>query len=175
MITFVAMSFLIAGSGLVSAQQPTLRDGLLDAMTGTWILRGDIRSKPTTHDVEVAWVLNHQFLRIHEVSREKTRDGRPEYEAEVLLGWDAARRQYVAHWMDVFGGGFSVTGYGGGTAAAIPLIFGSESGAFHTTFAFDERSNSWQWTMDAEQEGTLRPFARLTMTKPGTGRTSKRE
>ena len=60
----VAISSLIAGAGLVSAQQPTLHDRLLDAMTGKWILRGEIMSRPTTHDVEVAWVLNHQFVRI---------------------------------------------------------------------------------------------------------------
>jgi len=44
----------------------------------------------------------------------------------------------------------------------------SADGDFHTTFTFDEQNVVWHWTMDAEQSGTRRPFARLTMTKLGT-------
>jgi len=35
------------------AQQLALDDRLLDAMTGQWVLRGEIRKTPTVHDVDV--------------------------------------------------------------------------------------------------------------------------
>jgi len=163
--TILTILPLIALTPLARAQQPTLDDPLLDAMTGKWVLQGEIRKNQTVQDVEVTWVLNHQYLRIHEISRETTAEHRPQYEAEVFLGWDAARRQYVAHWMDVYGGGFSLTGYADRKAASIPLVFTSPDSAFHTTFTYDEHNQSWHWTMDNEQNGERRPFARLTMTK----------
>ena len=46
------------------------RDSLLDNMTGTWNLTGKILGRNANHLVEVEWVLNHQFLRIHEQDEE---------------------------------------------------------------------------------------------------------
>ena len=167
-VTRILAGCILMGLSLVSAaaaQQPTLSDPLLDKMVGRWVLSGEITGQPTTHDVEVSWVLNHQFVRIHETSREKTKAGLPQYEAIVLLGWDAKRNEYVVHWTDVFGGGFSSMGYGKGDASTIPLVFKSPDGDFHTTFTFDPKSGSWKWTMDQENKGKLEPFARMTMVK----------
>ena len=149
----------------IRAQQPTLKDSLLDEMTGKWVLNGDIRGKQTVHDVEIQWALNHQYVRIHETARERDKDGHPVYEAEVFLGQDAAKEQYIVHWMDVYGGGFSLVGYGKRDANSIPIVFTSADGRFHTTFSFDEKSKTWRWTMDSEQQGKLSPFARLVMTR----------
>jgi hypothetical protein len=108
--------------------------------------------------------LNHQFVHIHETSRDKNSDGHPQYEAEVFLGWDAGKEQYVVHWMDVYGGGFSLTGSGKRDGNSIPIVFATGDDRFHTTFSFDEKSKTWSWTMDSEQKGKLSPFARLVMT-----------
>lgn len=59
-------------------------------MTGHWVLTGTIGKAQTTHDVDVDWVLNRQYIRIHEVSREKDAGGGPAYEAWIYLVWDAA-------------------------------------------------------------------------------------
>jgi hypothetical protein len=156
-----------------SAQQPTLQDPLLDKMTGCWVLSGSIMGKQTTHDVDAAWVANHQFVRMHEISREKTATGLPAYEAYAFLGWDTQRDEYVVHWMDIFGGGFSSVGYGKKTAATIPLVFKSPNGDFHTTFALDSGTNKWNWAMDSDLAGKLQPFARLTMVKASSGTCNK--
>ena len=92
-------------------------------------------------------------------------EGEPQYEADVFIGWDSARCRYIVHWMDVFGGGFSLTGYGQQNGSAIPVVFGSGDDGFRTTFAFDARAGTWNWTMDSEHGGQLRPFARLWMTR----------
>ena len=104
-------------------------------------------------------------MHIHETSREKTAAGLPQYEAHVFVGWDMKRNEYVVHWMDVFGGGFSGMGYADKKENTIPVIFKSPDGDFHTTFTFGKEKDRWLWTMDNEQGGKLRPFARLTMVK----------
>ena len=170
----IACGLMVLGLRLsAGAQQPTLQDSLLDRMVGKWLLSGEIVGKPTTHDVEATWALNHQFVHIHETSREKTAAGVPQYEADVFLGWDVKRNEYVVHWMDVFGGGFSSMGYADKKENTIPVIFKSPDGDFHTTFTFDKQKDRWLWTMDNEQGGKLRPFARLTMVKANTPASGK--
>ena len=57
---------------LQSGQQPidganaVLADPLLDKMVGHWTMNGKLMGRPTTHTVDAKWVLNHQFLEIHE-------------------------------------------------------------------------------------------------------------
>jgi hypothetical protein len=158
----VACLLLVVPWEAASAQQPTLRDPLLDNMIGKWVLTGTIARKPTTHDVSVRWVLNHQFVEIHEVSRDK-RDGSSQYEAWVFLGWDSVQQRYVVHWIDVFGGGFSLRGYAPKQENSIAIVFESGDGTFHTTFSFEPSTRNWSWAMDNEQGGKLREFARLKM------------
>jgi hypothetical protein len=62
---------------LLSQQPATFKDALLDHFVGKWVLTGDIAGAATTHDVDVAWVLGHQYVRIQETSREKDAKGQP--------------------------------------------------------------------------------------------------
>jgi hypothetical protein len=160
-----ALAVLLGCPQAASSQEARTNDPLLDALTGQWVLRGEIRGAPTTHDVDVSWVLNHRFLRLHERSRETTQEGEPQYEADVYIGWDSAGDRYIVRWMDVYGGGFSLTGYGLRNGSAIPFVFASGEDGFRTTFAFDDGSGLWNVTMDSEHGGQLRPFARLSMTR----------
>ncbi len=80
-----------------------MNDPLLDKMVGHWTLSGTMVGRPATHDVDVEWVMNHQFLRIHEV------DKAGGYEAMPMIGYDNTSERYVAHWIDVFGGRWSET------------------------------------------------------------------
>ena len=89
------------------------RDSLLDNMTGTWNLAGKILGRNANHLLEVEWVLNHQFLRIHEKDENSSANVAVPYEAMIMIGYDNASDRYVAHWNDVCGGRFSETlGYG---------------------------------------------------------------
>jgi hypothetical protein len=153
-------------TGIASAQQPTFRDALLDHFVGTWVLQGTIAGKQTTHDVSAEWVLAHQFLRFHEVSREKKDNGQPAYEAMVFIGWDEKLSQYVCVWLDDYGGAADTSlGHAKRGGDEIAFLFNYPEGPFHTTFAYDPQSDAWQWRMDAEQKGKLKPFARVKLTR----------
>jgi hypothetical protein len=60
--------------------EPPADDHWLSRLVGHWVLAGRIAGKETTHDVDGEWVLNHLYVRIHEVSREKDPKGQPAYE-----------------------------------------------------------------------------------------------
>ena len=124
----IGCAALLAGDA--KAQQATFVDPLLDHMVGQWVLEGTIAGQKTTHDVEAEWVLAHQYLRFREVSREKDERGRPAYEAEVYLGWDAKAKEYVCIWIDVWGGASAETiGRATRRGSLLPFVFRDKDGA----------------------------------------------
>lgn len=151
------------------AKPQTFRDPLLDHMVGTWVLKGTIAGKQTTHDVKCGWVLGHQYVRFREVSREKNAAGQAEYEAIVFIGWDTALGQYACLWLDNSGGG-GLTGQAIGHARRggdeIAFLFRGQDGSlFHTTFAYNKSGDAWEWRMDGEKGGKRQPFARVKLTR----------
>jgi hypothetical protein len=156
---------LIIGSLPVTAKAQSLQDPLLDHMTGQWVLQGTIAGGATTHDVVAEWVLNHQYVRLHEVSREHNDKGQPAYEAIVFIGKDELSG-YACLWLDSTGnGGLSAQGIAQGkrTGDEIAFLFKVKDSIFHTTFVYSKSTKTWQWIMDDEQGGKLQPFARVKL------------
>jgi hypothetical protein len=151
------------------AEGPGFQDTLLDHLAGSWVLEGTIGGAGTTHDIVAEWVLGHYYLRFHEVSREKDDGGEPAYEAIVFIGWDQPSGRYACLWLDSTGGsGLSAQAVGHAKPDGDKLAFlfeDGEGGIFHTTFIYDRESDSWDWRMDAEKEGELAPFARVSLTR----------
>lgn len=168
----LALTFAFSTS-LVAQQSPpppssARQDAFLDRMTGHWVLSGTIAGHETTHDVDADWVLNREYIRLHEVSREKSSNGSPAYEAIVFLGWDPAAGEYTLLWLDTTSGAglnSPVIGRGKLSGDQIAFLFKSHDGDFHTIFAYDKSSGTWRWIMDSEQNGKLSPFARVTLTR----------
>jgi len=160
------VAFWMALSGLAVGQQPqpTFHDELLDHFQGSWVLQGTIAGKETTHDITNDWVLNHQYLKIYEISREKNAQGDPAYEATVFLGWDQATSRYFAIWLDIWGGFSKATvGYAPRSGDEIRFLFDDGKSDFHTTFLYDRKADTWEWRMDSEEKGKLKPFARVKL------------
>ncbi|MBI3715881.1 MAG: hypothetical protein HY255_07810 [Betaproteobacteria bacterium] len=167
-LVFVITFCILAGSNI--CQAAPLNDPLLERLAGTWVLRGTIARKQTTHDVVADWMLDHQYLRIHEVSREKNDKGKPQYEAVVLIGWDANTSSYQCLWLDTTGGdGLRAEGIGQGKrdGDAIPFIFKERDGSisFSNTFSFDKTDDSWSWKMDNIKDGKAIPFGLVKLTR----------
>jgi hypothetical protein len=139
-------------------------------MTGSWILEGTIAGHKTTHDIESEWVLNHEYLRLHETSREKNVQGQPAYEAIVLIEWDEASSQYRCMWLDsTSGGGLSAQGIAQGKRGDDQIAFvfkdkDKDSGV-HTTFIYSKATDTWNWLIDNEDGDKLTPFARAKLTR----------
>jgi len=166
---FLALAVLMgtmAGCGF--GQSGGMKDALLDRLTGHWVLRGKIAGKETTHDIEADWVLRREYVRLHEVSREKNSDGQPAYEAIVFIGWDPASSQYACLWLDsTAGSGLSTQGIAHAKRSGdqLPFVFKEADGSisFTNTFAYQKESDSWAWIMDNVEKGKSTPFARVTL------------
>lgn len=163
----IALSLLAAASAVV--QTPSAVPPLMQHMTGHWVLRGTIDKQPATHDVDADLVLNQGYVRLHEVSREKSAGGTPQYEAFVFISVDQKTGQYNCLWLDnTSNAGLSNGGIAHGIADGntIPFLFRLTSGeVFHTTFVYDPRADAWRWEMDGESNGQRQPFARLMLTR----------
>jgi len=167
MRTAIALATLLATTPAF-AQQATFNDPLVDHLAGKWVLTGQMDKGQVTHDFTAEWVLAHQYLEIHEISREKNKDGSPVYQAKVFIGWDAGKKIYDCVWLDDYGSiSTQSLGYAKPNGNGIAFVFQNrdDAGSFHTTFAWHPESGTW--TMDMDQVnavGKSEIFARTTLT-----------
>ncbi|MEO1528532.1 MAG: hypothetical protein AAFX06_24185 [Planctomycetota bacterium] len=141
---------------------------LLDKMTGDWVMKGTIAGSQVTHDVQVDWILNRQYLRIHEVSRETTTDGKLEYEAWIHIAWDPKNSEYVVMWLDTTGTtNFAAEGVGHGKPRKdeIPFIWKFADGnGIQNTFTYDRKNDAWSWAIDnLDSSRATSEFARVQL------------
>jgi len=173
------LALLLMISFSVSAQEPTHKDPLLERLAGSWTLRGTIAGHETTHDIESEWLLNHEYLRLHETSREKNAQGLPAYEAIVFIEWDESSMEYKCLWLDsTTGGGLSAPiARGKRGNDEITFLFRDkddkdkgkddkeQSSGVHTTFAYNKSTDTWSWLIDNDYGGKLTSFARVKLTR----------
>jgi hypothetical protein len=166
---FIALAFALL-IALSQSQATSTPEALLDKMTGQWVMTGLIRKQPVTHDVDVDWVLKREYIRIHEVSREKDSSGGNVYEAWIYIVWDAKNNEYAVMWLDnTAATNFAAEGVGHAKPDGdrIPFIFKDADGSgIHTTFAYDRAKDSWSWTIDnVDKSGKPSRFATLMLTR----------
>jgi hypothetical protein len=153
---------------IAMAQPAPVNSPLLDHLAGKWLIQGTIRNQSATHDFEAQWVLQHHYLRFHEVSREKNDKNEPQYEAIVFIGWNEKTRQYACAWMDVYGG-LTTESIGIATPKQneLAFVFTDEHGetTFTNTFVYDSKTNTWEDRLDNVEKGVAKPFARFHLTK----------
>ncbi len=142
-------------------------DDLVDHMAGTWNLDGQVMGRDAHHQVQAEWVLNQQFLRIHEKTDSRAPASEKSYEAIWFLGFDTTSKLYVLHLLDVFGARFSETiGYGSRDGNNIQFVFEYPDGPFHTTYRWFPATDSWQWLMEQkDKDGKWTKFADLQLTR----------
>ena len=129
-------------------------------------MQGTIAGRNTTHDVDAEWVLDHHYLRIHEVSRERTGKGKPQYEATIYIAWNEPTKQYAAVWLDVYGGmSAESVGIADPKKNELPFIFKDDKGAinFSNDFVYDAKADTWDWLMDNVDNGVAKPFGRVKL------------
>lgn len=167
----MTMRLFLAALALASpllSQEPLPRDRLLDRLAGSWVLRGPMAGRDVVHDVSFRWVLDNEYLEMHEVSRMKSKAGIPDYEAIVYIGRDPKTLEYSMLWLDNTAyGAFAPGGTGRGIAAgdSIAFVFPEPGNRFHNTFVYNRRANTWEWHLDNDDAKGRRPFARVTLSR----------
>ena len=164
---FLLLPVFVCLSTTAAFAQKGFGDDLIDHLAGDWTLSGTIAGHGVVHDIDAAWVLDGYYLQIHEVSREETPAGTPQYEALVTIGWEPATKEYVCQWLDSTGGtGLrdGVLGHGPREGDSIPFVFGvEEESSIHNTFHYDEDSETWTWVIDNVKGGEHQEFARVVL------------
>jgi hypothetical protein len=164
----LVLAMTIFTSLIAMAQQPPVSSPLLDHLAGKWVMQGTVGKQATTHDFDAEWVLQHHYLRFHEISREKNDKGEPQYEATVFIGWNEKTKQYACVWLDVYGGATSESiGLATPKENELAFVFTDEHGdpSFTNTFTYDRKTNAWENRLDNVVKGEAKPFARFNLTK----------
>jgi hypothetical protein len=133
------------------------RPDLLKALDGGWVMTGDVLGKPVTYDLEAGATLQDAFTELHM----KDVHLPAEYEARVFIGWDAGNRTVIVHWLDSFGGKYSIP-HGTGQIAGNVLEFtiAYADGPFRDTLTYDPQGATWRFVIEAGQkDGTWKHFA----------------
>jgi hypothetical protein len=170
LLVAVAFTCLVVRAAVAQSQALSVPQALLDNMTGHWVMTGTIGKKQITHDVDVDWVLKREYIRVHEVSREKDASGGIGYEAWIYVIWDAKKSEYAVMWLDnTAATNFAAEGIGHAKRDGdrIPFIFkDAEETGIHTTFAYDRAKDTWSWTIDnLDRSGNSSSFAKLKLTR----------
>lgn len=170
LVAIAAFTALVAQASLAQDRAASAPESLLDKMAGHWVMTGRIAKKPTTHDVDVDWVLKRRYIRIHEVSRDKDASGGIGYEAWIYIVWDAKSSEYAVMWLDnTASTNFAPDGIGHAKPDGdrIPFIFKDADGSgIHTTFAYDRATDTWSWTINnVDKSGKASTFAKVTLTR----------
>jgi hypothetical protein len=146
------------GSGN-AGEQPQDRPGAPDDpflanLVGDWQISRRVRDTVVHNTLRADWVLQHTFVQLHMKDVAEP----PQYEALVLVGYDAGGRRYVAHWCDSFGAQYSSVGYGTKVGDAIDFVFSYPDGPFHNRFSWDPTKRVWTFLMEAEGKDGRRTF-----------------
>ncbi|MFQ5479497.1 MAG: hypothetical protein ACE5E4_12885 [Candidatus Binatia bacterium] len=164
----VVTLLLLASFPAVAGQQG-VQDELLDHMAGNWLMSGTIGGTQVTHDLAAEWVLGHQYLRFHEVSREVDSEVVPAYEAIVFIGWDQRTSRYTCLWLDVTGSGAQfpeATGYAEPATDELAFVFDTgDASVIHTTFTYDREADAWHWLIVIDRGATHSTFAQVSLTR----------
>ena len=140
------------------AQSPAdERPGLIKLLDGRWVMTGDVMNQPVTYALEAGPTLSAAFTELHM----KDVQVPARYEARVLLGWDNDTQTVIVHWLDTFGGRYSIPhGTGRIEGHAIEFTIPYADGPFRDTLTYDPAQQTWSFVIEAGQkDGTFRHFA----------------
>jgi hypothetical protein len=159
------ITLLVCASFAIAQRPIPLNDELADRLVGDWNLEGTVMGHPAHHRIRARWVLEHQFIEIHEQTSPDASASESRYDAIWFLGYDNVTRHYVLHLMDLFGGRLSETlGDGIRTGNELRFNFDYPDGPFRTSWSLAADSRGWRWHMEQKSKsGEWTTFADFLM------------
>jgi hypothetical protein len=157
MIVLSGLAACASQSGPAAARGDP-RPALLASLDGDWTMTGDVLGKPVTYRLVARPVLGSAFTELHM----KDVKVPAQYEARVFIGYDKESGQIIVHWLDKFGGRYSIP-HATGTLAGntLQFQFAYADGPFRDTFTFDPARRTWSFLLESsERAGEWKHFAR---------------
>lgn len=165
----IGLVMLLTAGTLHAQDHPTIpeRPATLKALDGDWVMSGDVMGKPVTYQMTARPTLQGAFTEIHMNDVQVP----SEYEARVLIGYDAESNTIIAHWLDSFGAKYSIPhGTGGVTDNSIQFSIPYGSSTFRDTFTYNQETNTWLFVLEASKpDGTWKHFARYDVYRSKQG------
>ena len=158
------MFIFVLAVSLARAQPPPLQDPFLDSFVGDWTVERKMGNGKTSQtSVHCEWVLKHHYIELHYGAGDKD----PQYEAMVFIGFVAADKTYVCHWLDVYGAGYDAPGRGKLDEKLLGIEFRWESkeGALTNKFTFDPQTKAWTSLIRQTEKGEWKTFAEEKWTR----------
>lgn len=165
-LAIVGAAILMAAGALNAQEHPKIPDrpAVLKALDGEWVMSGDVMGEPVTYRMVAGPTLQGAFTEIHMNDVQVP----SQYEARVLVGYDAESETVITHWMDSFGAKYSIP-HGTGTVSesTIEFTIPYEKGAFRDTFTYNPETDTWLFVLEvAQPEGKWKHFARYAVRHP---------
>jgi hypothetical protein len=161
-----AIVLLLFGAAVLVAAgpPPALNDPFLENFVGDWSVARKMGNGRTIEStVRGERMLKHQFIQLHYGAGETA----PEYEALVFIGFDETAKNYVCHWVDVFGGRYSGLGRGklDPNLLGIEFRFDSKEGSLTNRVGFDPQTKIRTSLIRQEENGQWKTFAEEKWTR----------
>jgi len=148
---------------LAGADSPGDADNAyLEQLQGEWDMSGTLGGKAVHYHASGERVLQGGFVRLHMIDTDPT----SRYEADVFIGFDSQRHDFIAHWLDRFGAaGARVVATGKRNDTQLVMIFPYASGAFRDTFTLQPDSG-WSLLLESQKpNGDWSTFASYTLAR----------
>ena len=165
--TFLLACVMTTSGAFAQANPPTFQDDLLNHLVGKWDATGTVHGRPSSQTFEVDWVLNHQFLRIHEKTVENVAGTNLPFEALLFIGYDKTNKRYILHSLSVWGGGRPgefVYGERSGNEVKFTDTFQGRRG--HSRLVWEPESRTWRYIAGLENDkGEFKTTVELKLTR----------
>jgi hypothetical protein len=150
-MTLIALFVFLASCSFAQTAGDSTRgfhDDLLDHFVGKWDVSATVHGQKFTLKREAEWVLDHQYLRIHEKSREVIPWLKIPFERTIFIGYNHRSKRYIVYELTVHGGdvphepeGFY---YGDRTGNELKMVHTKGSEVIgNSRFTWDPVSGSW--------------------------------
>lgn len=133
------------------------RDDLLDHLVGKWNVTGIVHGmKFQNLSLEATWIMNHQYLQIHEKGTDTVPFIKMPWEAMFIIGYNHSTKQYVFYELTVRGvdepyEGFSYASRSGNQLKVFSKIRPAEM--IIQSFTWQPSSNTWHIESRIKKDG----------------------
>src|SRR5687768_17166891 len=105
-VAVLTLCWAPASTGQVAKDGSDARfyDALLDQLVGKWDVSAVVNGQKFTLDREAEWVMDHQYLRLHEKSREVIPWLKVPFERTIFIGYNHDSKRYLVYELTVHGG-----------------------------------------------------------------------